>query len=256
MDLINIAQKFNSKRIHVEYQPKTGLDFKLQCPTPGSKIIRVKAKFNQSLLPVKIGSCQANIIHVLMLIILKAAYSDLSHQNVKKLILIFNSLLVCLMLSGCLGYPDNLKPVNEFAIERYLGKWYEIARLDHSFERNLSRVTADYRLRSDGGIDVINTGYQAQDDEWKQAKGRAYFVEGGKTGYLKVSFFGPFYGSYVIFELDKDEYQYAYIAGPNKSYLWYLSRTSTVTDEQLQSFYQKADTLGFNTNEIIVVEHD
>ena len=174
----------------------------------------------------------------------------------KRLTLVFNSVLVCVLLSGCLGYPQNIKPVEKFELNRYLGKWYEIARLDHPFERNLSRVTADYSLRSDGGVDVINTGYQANNDEWKQANGKAYFVEDKQTGYLKVSFFGPFYGSYVIFELDKDDYQYAYIAGPDKSYLWYLSRTPTVGDKHLQSFYDKAQGLGFNSEDIIVVNHD
>ena len=98
-------------------------------------------------------------------------------------------------------------------MERYLGKWYEIARLDHSFERGLSRVTAEYSLRDDGGLRVLNRGYAAADGEWSTAEGKAYFVRERDVGYLKVSFFGPFYGSYVIFELDDADYQYAFIAG-------------------------------------------
>ena len=138
----------------------------------------------------------------------------------KKIIL----LLVCL-LTGCIGIPENVKPVDNFKLEKYLGKWYEIARLDHSFERGLSRVTADYSLRPDGGVKVINRGYSAKDNKWKEAVGKAYFVKGPDQGFLKVSFFGPFYGSYVVFALDHENYQYALVSGPDKSYLWLLARS-------------------------------
>lgn len=119
--------------------------------------------------------------------------------------------LIPLFLSGCLGMPESVRPVSGFDVNRYLGKWYEIARLDHSFERGLVRVTADYSLRSDGGISVLNRGYLLADKEWKEAKGKAYLVESEDQGYLKVSFFGPFYGSYVVFELDKEGYKYAFV---------------------------------------------
>ena len=95
--------------------------------------------------------------------------------------------------------PERVTPVESFELNRYLGKWYEIARLDHSFERGLERVTAEYSLRDDGGISVVNRGYSIEDDEWKVAEGKAYFVNDKNLGYLKVSFFGPFYGSYVVF---------------------------------------------------------
>ena len=116
---------------------------------------------------------------------------------------------VCLLLTGCVGVPENVKPVEDFKLEKYLGKWYEIARLDHSFERGLTQVTATYSLRSDGGVKVINRGYAAADDSWKQAEGKAYFVKSPDVAYLKVSFFGPFYGAYVVFALDQAGYQYA-----------------------------------------------
>jgi len=124
----------------------------------------------------------------------------------KKLLLSF-----VFTLGGCLGYPDSVKPVNEFELERYLGKWYEIARFDHSFERGLESVTAEYSLRDDGGVIVKNRGYSIEKKEWSESVGKAYFVKETSTGYLKVSFFGPFYGSYVIFELDKKDYQYGII---------------------------------------------
>ena len=151
--------------------------------------------------------------------------------------------LVSLGLVGCLGLPDGVRPVDDFQIDRYLGKWYEIARLDHSFERGLEQVTAEYSMREDGGVRVINRGYNAADDEWKQADGKAYFVEETDTGYLKVSFFGPFYGSYIVFELDRENYQYAFVSGPDLSYLWLLSRTPQVSDDLIEDFKSQAAAL-------------
>lgn len=114
--------------------------------------------------------------------------------------------LFTFVLGGCVKLPENVQPVTGFEPDRYLGTWYEIARLDHSFEEGLSKVTAEYSLRDDGGIRVINRGFSAEKNEWQEAEGKAYFVEDKDTGYLKVSFFGPFYGAYGIFELDKEDY--------------------------------------------------
>ncbi len=160
-----------------------------------------------------------------------------------------------LSLSGCLGMPDKIEPVKDFALERYLGKWYEIARLDHSFERGLEKVTAEYSLRDDGGVRVINRGYSQEEDKWEQAEGKAYFVDQNDIGYLKVSFFGPFYGSYVVFELDKENYQYSFISGPDTGYLWLLAREPHVKPEILQQFKHMAGKLGFDTNKLIYVNH-
>lgn len=160
-------------------------------------------------------------------------------------------------LNGCLGMPERVEPVDEFDLDRYLGKWYEIARLDHSFERGLDRVTAEYSLRDDGGVRVINRGYATADDEWQEAEGRAYFVRDRDEAYLKVSFFGPFYGSYVVFELDETrvpDYQYAFISGNTTSYLWLLARTPTVSEDLLTRFKQRAGELGFDTDELIFVD--
>lgn len=168
-------------------------------------------------------------------------------------LLIFLSIL---FISGCLGKPDNVTPVDDFDLNQYLGKWYEIARLDHSFERGLSKVTAEYSMREDGGVKVINRGFSAKDNEWDEAEGKAYFVNEENQGYLKVSFFGPFYGSYIVFDLDKENYQYSFVAGPNTSYLWLLSRTPTTSDELKDQFIKKAKELGFNTDELIFVEQN
>ena len=161
-----------------------------------------------------------------------------------------------LLLTGCVGIPDNVKPVDHFKLESYLGKWYEIARLDHSFERGLSRVTASYSLRDDGGLRVINRGYSAKDNKWKEAEGKAYFVQGSDQGYLKVSFFGPFYGSYIVFELDHDNYQYSLVAGPDKSYFWILAREPQIKDDIKDILIGKAASLGFDTSKLIYVDHD
>ena len=159
-----------------------------------------------------------------------------------------------LLLTGCVGLPDNIKPVDHFNADRYLGKWYEVARLDHSFERGLSKVSASYSLRDDGGIRVINRGYDAQKQKWKEAEGKAYFVNGNDQGYLKVSFFGPFYGAYIVVELDQENYQYSLISGPDRSYLWILSRTPQMDPVTQKRLVEKAAALGFDTGKLIFVE--
>ena len=163
--------------------------------------------------------------------------------------------LFALLLGGCVGMPDTVRPVGNFQLERYLGTWYEIARLDHSFERGLSQVSAEYSLREDGGVRVLNRGYNAKDGKWKEAEGKAYFVQDPQTGFLKVSFFGPFYGSYVIFELDPD-YRHAVVSGPDTSYLWILSRDKRLDDSLMRDLIAKAATRGFDTSALILVEHD
>lgn len=159
------------------------------------------------------------------------------------------------LLGGCMGMPDGVKPVSGFQLDRYLGTWYEIARLDHSFERGLTNVTAEYSLRDDGGVRVVNRGFDSENGEWKKAEGKAFFVENEETGYLKVSFFGPFYGAYVVFELDQEGYQYAFVSGPDTSYLWLLARTPTVSAELLDRFRSRATELGFETDEMVLVDH-
>lgn len=170
----------------------------------------------------------------------------------KKLLLINSVLMLC----GCLGMPQSVKPVNDFELDRYLGKWYEIARLDHSFERGLSQVTAEYSMRSDGGVLVRNRGFSASENEWKDAEGKAFFVNSDSEGYLKVSFFGPFYGAYVVFELDRENYQYAFVSGPSTKYLWLLSRTPLVEPELIEKFVEMSKARGFDTESLIYVQQN
>ena len=164
-----------------------------------------------------------------------------------------SALILCLLplLWGCLGMPDRVAPVQGFDVSQYTGTWHEIARLDHVFERGLSQITAEYTLRDDGGINVINRGYHEEKGEWKEAKGKAYFVEDKQTGHLKVSFFGPFYSSYVIFGLDKEAYQYAFVSGFNTDYVWLLARSPEVSDELKQQFVEAAKARGFDTSALI-----
>lgn len=171
-------------------------------------------------------------------------------MKLKKIIM----LTLFFTLTACLGMPDNITPVKNFEINSYLGKWYEIARLDHSFERGINQVTAEYTLKQNGSIGVLNRGFSTINKQWKQANGKAYFVDKSSEGYLKVSFWGPFYGSYVIFELDKNG-QYAFITGPNKKYLWLLARTPKVAPEIIEKFMLLAKEKEFAIDEIIFVEH-
>jgi apolipoprotein D and lipocalin family protein len=161
-----------------------------------------------------------------------------------------------LLLAGCVNVPENITPVDNFNIERYLGKWYEIARLDHSFERGLTSVSAEYSLRPDGGLRVMNRGYSQKDNKWKEIEGKGYFVNRHDRGFLKVSFFGPFYGSYVVFELDRANYSYALVCGPDKSYFWLLARSPKINDDLKKRLIDKAAALGFDMDKLIYVRHD
>ncbi|MGD2136950.1 MAG: lipocalin family protein [Gammaproteobacteria bacterium] len=163
-------------------------------------------------------------------------------------------LAVSVLLGACTGIPEGVTPVRGFELNRYLGKWYEIARLDHSFERGLSKVSAEYSLREDGGVRVVNKGFLSAEDRWKEAEGTAWFVRGPDEGYLKVSFFGPFYGAYVVFELDQENYQYAFVSGNTKSHLWLLARTPTASKALVERFVETSGELGFDTDDLIFVQ--
>lgn len=161
--------------------------------------------------------------------------------------------LVSLFLVSCTGDTTNVKPVSDFELDRYLGEWYEIARLDHWFERDLEQVTAIYSLNDNGTIKVINKGYLAKENKWKEAEGKAKFGGDPSNGFLKVSFFGPFYGPYVIYELDKINYQYAFVTS-GKGYLWLLARSPSAPDGLMQEFIKSAQKLGYEKEELIFVK--
>ena len=164
-------------------------------------------------------------------------------------------LMLAWLLAGCVGVPEGITPVTGFQVDRYLGRWYEIARLDHSFERGLEQVTAEYSPREDGTIRVLNRGYNTNKQKWEEAEGRAKFVGSKDVGQLKVSFFGPFYGGYNIVELDPN-YQYVMIVGNDRDYLWILSRTPQLDAAVQQRLVEKAKSLGFATDKLIYVKQE
>lgn len=164
-------------------------------------------------------------------------------------------ILAAALLAGCAQVPDGVEPVGGFDAERYLGKWYEVARLDHSFERGMDNVTATYTAREDGGIDVLNRGFVRDKGEWEEARGRAKFVGARDRGSLKVSFFGPFYGGYNVVDLDPD-YQLSLVAGPSRQYLWILARQPDPPREAVERVVRRAAELGFDTGALIWVRHE
>jgi apolipoprotein D and lipocalin family protein len=163
--------------------------------------------------------------------------------------------LVTALLGGCASAPEGLQPVTNFQAERYLGTWYEIARLDHSFERGLSKATAEYSKRDDGSIQVVNRGYDAQRGKWREARAVARFVGPTDVASLKVTFFWPFSGAYHVIALDREGYNYAMVTSSSRSYLWILARQKHL-DAAIQSdLLAKAKGWGFRTEDLIFVEH-
>lgn len=166
---------------------------------------------------------------------------------------------LCVMLSAVLSVacsvspPKDVKVVSNFDSQRYLGTWYEIARLDHRFERGLEQVTANYSPREDGGLKVINRGFNPQKQQWQESLGKAYFIGSPQVAALKVSFFGPFYGGYNVIELDAD-YHYALVCGPNRDYLWILSRTPELDAATRDRLLQTAQNNGFDIDKLIWVK--
>jgi apolipoprotein D and lipocalin family protein len=171
-------------------------------------------------------------------------------MNPRPTLLALLLLVPILLTGGCTGVPEGIAPVRGFDAERYLGTWHEIARLDHSFERGLEQVTATYSRREDGGLAVLNRGYDSAKGVWKSAEGRAYFQSTPDIASLEVSFFGPFYGGYHVFALDP-EYRWAMISGPNRDYLWILARQPQLPAEILEDLIAKARAAGFDTDALI-----
>jgi apolipoprotein D and lipocalin family protein len=164
-------------------------------------------------------------------------------------------LIALIFLKSCKTIPKSAAAVKPFQVENYLGKWYEIARFDYRFEKNLNNTTANYSLNSDGTIKVENGGYNYRKGIWKKATGKAKFVGSSNEAKLKVSFFGPFYAGYNVVALD-DNYTYALVAGKNLNYLWLLSREKSIPENIKQSFLQKAKEIGYDTKKLVWVKQD
>jgi len=156
---------------------------------------------------------------------------------------------------SCATIPRGAVAVKPFEKERYLGKWYEIARFDFRFERGLDNTTAEYSLNDNGSIKVVNRGYNSQKKIWAQATGKAKFVGDDNVAMLKVSFFGPFYSGYNVIALD-EEYKYALVSGKSLKYLWILSRETSVSEEIKNEFLTVAREAGFDTSGLLWIHHD
>ena len=158
-------------------------------------------------------------------------------------------------LSSCSTIPKGVTAVKPFDKDRYLGKWYEIARIDFKYERDLNNTTAEYSLNANGTIKVDNKGYNTKKGEWVQAIGKAKFVGDDTIAMLKVSFFGPFYSGYNVIALDAD-YQYALVGGASFKYLWILSRKTTIPEEIKDKYLKIAADFGYNTSDLLWIEHN
>ena len=168
-------------------------------------------------------------------------------------ILVPLSILIAISQS-CTFIPKKITAITNFDSDKYLGKWYEIARFDFKYEKNLNNVTAQYSLNDNGTIKVLNSGYDYKKGSWKSSTGKAKFTKAKTIAELKVSFFGPFYAGYNVIAL-ADDYKYALVAGGKMKYLWILSRTPTIPDEVKNDFVNKANSLGYDTSKLIWVEH-
>ena len=156
------------------------------------------------------------------------------------------------LFAGCaVSVPASIQPVRNFDAAKYMGQWYEIARIDHRFQAGLTQAEARYALNDDGSVQVINRGFNAEKNIWKAIEGKAKFLGDPAIGALKVSFFGPFYGGYNIVDVDP-AYQTALIVGEDTSYFWLLSRTPDMPKEQLQQWLRKAQEMGVDLNQVIM----
>jgi len=167
------------------------------------------------------------------------------------------TLMVATMIGfySCATIPEGAVAVKSFDKEKYLGKWYEIARLDFKYERDLNNTTAEYSLNDNGTIKVDNQGYNTKNGKWDRAIGKAKFVGDETVAMLKVSFFGPFYAGYNVIAID-DNYRYALVAGASLKYLWILSRETTIPSNIKDNYLKIAGDIGYHTSDLLWVKHD
>jgi apolipoprotein D and lipocalin family protein len=183
----------------------------------------------------------------------RCIFQSLRSKGVKKAMVLTTALLA---LAGCgvKSPPNGIQAVTGFNLDAYLGTWHEIARADHSFERGLEQVRAEYSLNKDGSVRVRNTGYDPAKRKWKQAKGKARFTGAADVASLKVSFFGPFYGGYHVFALDPEKY--ALVTSGTRDYLWILARGKSLPADLKAELLANIAAAGFNTNTLIWVKQE
>lgn len=164
--------------------------------------------------------------------------------------------LAALLTAGCaVKVPTQIQPVSNFDIQKYAGTWYEIARIDHRFERGLTKTSAHYSLNPDGTVKVLNRGWNAEAGRWKESEGKAQFLGDPKVAALKVSFFGPFYGGYNVVSLD-DQYQTSMVIGDKLDYFWLLSRSKQIPQAQLTELLNRAQSLGVDLSQVMQVPQE
>jgi apolipoprotein D and lipocalin family protein len=174
---------------------------------------------------------------------------------VSALLLRIGAVLALAVSAGCTGKPEGVEPVRPFDVRRYTGEWFEIMRLDHSFERGLTNVTATYTPRDDGSLGVRNRGFDRKACRWKEANGRAVFQGARDTASLSVTFFWPFAGGYHVVALDQRDYGWALVSGPSRNYLWILARRPDLPADVRSRLVDQARGLGFPVDDLILVDH-
>jgi lipocalin len=171
------------------------------------------------------------------------------------LVKFITTFLVISSLMACKSNND-LPTVINLELEKYMGKWYEIARFPHRFEKDLKCVTAEYSLLENGKVKVINRGHLTENsDKVKSVEGSANMPDKNFPGRLKVTFFWPFYGNYYVVELDEN-YQYALVGAPSRNYLWILSRNSFLESSTYDMLIVSAQKNGFDISKLEKVPHD
>lgn len=153
-----------------------------------------------------------------------------------------------------IGARDDLEVVPRVDLDRYVGRWYEIARLPNRFEKQCAgSVTATYSVRADGKIEVVNRCRKSS-GAYTTATGKAKIVDKTTNAKLKVTFFWPFYGDYWILDLG-DNYEYAVVGSPNRKYLWILSRNRQMDESLYRQLLAKMAARGFKTEQMIKTSH-
>ncbi len=174
----------------------------------------------------------------------------------KKTKIFFQFIIFIAFLSACSSIPDDVTPVKSFDLKKYTGTWYEIARMDSRFEKNLVHVTATYGLNDDGSISVKNRGLDTNSNKWSDIEGKARAASDEYSSMIEVSFFGPFYAGYNVIALDTVDYSYAMVCGSDKDYLWILARYPKFSYAKTTELIAQAKALGFDTDALVMVPKD
>jgi apolipoprotein D and lipocalin family protein len=165
--------------------------------------------------------------------------------------------LLVFLLTGCASsqfIDDPLDTVTTLDLEKYLGQWYEIARFDSNFEKNIYGATAEYSLRNDGRVDVLNSGFKSSiDGPYTSIKAVAWRPDDNIPGALKVKFFNLFSADYLVFGLDQENYQWALVGNNSRDFLWFLSRTSKLSEDTIEMMKKLALEQGYDLTDLYFV---